>query len=90
MSTLKEKFDAQKGYCPKLGHHLTFKYCRSMQDGLPCPKVSDCWFEKFDITAYLKENYTAEEIDRFLAPPKSKLVSLAELIQKAQQQNKKG
>ena len=52
-----EKHDTEYGYCRKLGHHLHFKYCRSEQNGEPCGKIQDCWFEKFDVRTYMDEHY---------------------------------
>ena len=83
--TPKIDFDDQDCYCRILGHHLRFSYCRSCQDGDPCFKILDCWFDKFDVRKFMEENYTAEEIERFLRPPKPKVQTLVTLIQQAQQ-----
>lgn len=77
-------FDDLGCYCRILGHHLSFSYCRSCQDGAPCFKILDCWFDRFDVRKFIEENYTAEEIERFLQPPKPKVQTLMTLIQQAQ------
>ena len=79
-----ETYDKQHGYCPKLGHHLNFKYCRSEKGAEPCAKIYDCWFEKFDINTYMKQHF--EEIDhsRETSTVPNKMLTLLELIQKAQ------
>ncbi len=82
-------YDNEDLYCRKLGHHLKFEYCRKEHDGLPCPKIRDCWFEKLDIDGYLTQNFKPEEIAYIFEPPKPKISSLFELIQKAQQTAKK-
>jgi len=71
-----------------LGHHLTFAYCRQTASKQPCRKIFDCWFEKLDIGQFIKENFTKEQINTLLAPPKAKMVSLVELIQQAQKNAK--
>ncbi len=75
--------DEREGYCRKLGHHLTFVYCRTLKDGAPCEKILDCWFEKFDVRAFLEAHYTDEEIYPLSKPPVSKAASLIELIEQA-------
>ena len=82
-------FDDREGYCRLLGHHLRFSYCRSCQEGLPCSRILDCWFEKFDVRKFVEENFSAEEIEQFLKPPKPKVQTLMTLIQKAQERIKK-
>lgn len=78
-------FDDKEGYCRMLGHHLRFSYCRSCREGLPCFKILDCWFEKFDVRKFIEENFSAEEIEQFLKPPKPKVQTLMTLIQQAQE-----
>ena len=81
-------FDHEECYCRILGHHLTFSYCRSCQEGVPCFKVLDCWFDRFDVGKFIEDNYTAEEIVRFLQPPKPKVQTLLALIRQAQKRMK--
>ncbi len=85
MDSDKEKYDQLDLYCRKLGHHVTFAYCKQENFGKFCSKVRDCWFEKIPIDACLQANYEPEEIAHLFQPPKSKIVSIFELIQKAQQ-----
>lgn len=71
--------------CPRLGGPVTFQYCRtSADDGLPCWKIIDCWWEYFDVVTYLK-NDLPEDIFKKIAGarPKPKMQSLLELIQQA-------
>lgn len=76
-----EEFDNQNGYCSKLGHHIGFKDCWLVNNDLPCHKIINCWFEKLPAAEFVSKNYTHEQIDQFLAPPKSKIASLLEIIQ---------
>ena len=79
-----EKYDTEKIYCRMLGHHLKFEYCRKTAQGTPCRKIFDCWYAKFDIDSFMKENFTEEQIKNILTPPKPKMTSLIEMIQQAQ------
>jgi len=73
--------------CPRLGHQISFSYCRSENMGEPCFKTLDCWFEHFLVEEYLREELEPEDWDRlFRRPAKSKVQSLMELIE----QTKKG
>jgi len=76
--------DNKRIYCRMLGHHLTFAYCRQTASAQPCRKIFDCWSEKLDIEQFTKEHFTKEQIKTLLAPPKTKMVSLVELIRQAQ------
>jgi N utilization substance protein B len=71
--------------CPRLGGPIPFSYCKTAgDDGLPCFKTMDCWWEYFDIQAYLENTLSEKEMERFLstqAPPK--VASILELIEKA-------
>jgi hypothetical protein len=64
---------------------VTFAYCRQGGVKLPCRKILDCWFESFDVAEFVRAHYTPEQIDRFLAPPPPKLVSLYDLMRQAQE-----
>lgn len=72
--------------CPRLGHQINFPYCRSENSGLPCFKTLDCWFNHFDVHAYLKEKLSDEEFQKaFLKKGKPKVLSLLDLIEQAKQ-----
>ena len=68
-----------------LGHEIRFGYCRLLPEGRPCRLIVDCWQGSFDVMSYLRERYRPEEIESFLAPPKPKITSNLELIEKAKQ-----
>jgi hypothetical protein len=76
--------DDYKIRCPRLGHPISFSYCRSENMGSPCFKALDCWFEHFPVADYLQETLTPEEWDRaFQGMGKTKVMSLLELIEQA-------
>ncbi|AGF79160.1 hypothetical protein UWK_02624 [Desulfocapsa sulfexigens DSM 10523] len=86
---MKNEHDTREGYCKMLGHFLTFEYCRTANKGIPCSKVLDCWFEHFPIQEFISENYSATEQEKIFEPPKPKILSLAEILEQAQQRLKK-
>jgi hypothetical protein len=70
--------------CPRLGHQIYFSYCRSENQGLPCFKAIDCWYHHFPVKDHLEQILTPEEWENvFGSPPKPKMLSLLELIEKA-------
>jgi len=71
--------------CPRLGQQIHFSYCRQENLGLPCFKTPDCWHVHFQVVAYLKHELSAAEWqEAFEKPPTPKIISIAELIEKAQ------
>jgi hypothetical protein len=79
--------DAYPLRCPKLGHTVTFAYCRSESKGLPCFKTLDCWFQYFPVEVYLRGRLTKEEWETsFERPRPTKVQSLIELIEAAKKQ----
>jgi hypothetical protein len=73
--------------CPRLGHGLTFGYCRQEGRGKPCRLILDCWWERFDVRSFLQahlpEDAMAQVERASAAPPPSKVLSLVEMIQQA-------
>ncbi|MFP4444999.1 MAG: hypothetical protein ACLFPD_01970 [Desulfosudaceae bacterium] len=76
--------------CPRLGHQVRFSYCLACgEDEGPCWKVADCWWEYFDVVAYLRENYPEPVVTRLLtAQPPSKAASLVALVRQARERLK--
>ena len=71
--------------CARLGGPVPFSYCeKAGHDGQPCFKVADCWWQHFDVVAYLKQRLTAEELREVLERrPQPKLTGILEIIQQA-------
>jgi len=78
-------YDGLGRRCPKLGHEVTFEYCRSEGDDLPCKTVLSCWWDKFDVPRYLNTHLDAEQMARLQQPKPDKLTSLVDLIDQARQ-----
>ncbi len=85
---MSNRYDKEEGYCKILGHFLTFDYCRTSNKGLPCSKVLDCWFQQFPIQEFISEHYSKEEQEKIFEPPKAKILSLAEILEQAQERLK--
>jgi hypothetical protein len=74
--------------CPRLGGDVAFAYCMQCgENDAPCFKVCDCWWERFDVVAYLKARLSPEAFARIAVhrPPPDKVCSLVELIRQAQE-----
>ena len=78
-----EENDSRETYCRLLGHYLRFKYCRSVKNGLPCAKILDCWFETFLVKKFIEKHFSKNELETIFIPPKPKISSLLEAIEKA-------
>ena len=53
--------------CPRLGHQISFTYCRSENMGYPCFKTLDCWFQHFPVEEYLRKELTPDEWEKAFA-----------------------
>ena len=79
------RYDDREIRCPKLGHELTFAYCRREGGELPCFRVIRCWEGFFPVESFLRESLSPDARESFLRQtPPDKLTSLLDLIAKAQ------
>ena len=79
-----EEHDALIIRCLQLGGEVPFKYCRTMNEDLPCRRMMVCWEFRMEISKFLAEHYSIDQIQRALAPPtKTRLDTILELIEKA-------
>ena len=76
-------FDHLDIRCPLLGHPLTFSYCRSANPVEPCRKILDCWFTRFDVEGFVRENFPKETLEKIVCPPKPKMLSILEIARRA-------
>lgn len=77
------QFDDFERRCPILGHQIRFQYCRSSNQGHPCRKVLDCWFERFPVQHYFQDILSEEDFNNLGSPAKHKWLSLLDLIDQA-------
>ncbi len=85
---MKEQYDEKKGYCRMLGHTLAFRYCRTMNEGLPCHNVLNCWYERIDVEEYIAENYSKEQQRTIFEPPQTKMARLSEILNKLNKEDR--
>jgi hypothetical protein len=79
-----EEHDGLMIYCSQLGGEIPFRYCRTVTDGLPCRKILVCWEFRVEISRFLSDYYSSDQIERALAPPtKTRIETILELIEKA-------
>jgi hypothetical protein len=79
--------------CRRLGHEVTFGYCRQETRGTPCRLILNCWWEQFDVRSFLQANLPAEDMAQVEragdSPPPAKVLSLVDLIQQAKDRLKR-
>ncbi|MGZ3568762.1 MAG: hypothetical protein ACXU9W_08200 [Thermodesulfobacteriota bacterium] len=86
-----ESYDALIIYCPQLGGEIPFRYCRTGNEDLPCRRIMVCWEFRIEISKFLGEHYSIDQIERTLAPPtKTRLDTILELIEKAKRIKEEG
>ncbi|NCC95178.1 MAG: hypothetical protein EOM10_18260 [Opitutae bacterium] len=76
--------------CPRLGGPVRFAYCRqTAADGRVCPKILDCWWERFDVATLMREVLSEEDFARLTADhrPPNKVASLIDLIRQARERS---
>ncbi len=76
--------------CPQLGGEVPFRYCRILNEGLPCRRVILCWEFRMDISAFLREHYSLDQLHQALSPPsKTRYETIVELIERAKKLKEK-
>jgi len=86
-----EEYDALIIRCPMLGGEVPFRYCRTVNEELPCRKIIICWEFRIKIGEFLSEHYSLDQIERALAPSaKTRLDTILELIEKAKKKKEEG
>lgn len=79
-----EEHDNLATYCAQLGGEIPFRYCRTVNQNLPCRRILVCWEFRIEIAKFLTEHYSFEQIGRALAPlTKTKVETILDLIEKA-------
>ncbi len=86
-----EEHDALIIRCSQLGGEVPFKYCRTVSEGFPCRRIMVCWEFRLEISKFLSEHYSVDQIQSALSPPtKTRLDTLLELIESAKKIKEKG
>lgn len=81
-----EQHDDKQMRCPRVGGEVTFRFCRFENNMLPCRFIAGCWRMQLDINGFLAEHYSEEELDRIFVPPKPKMESLLDLMEKVRRE----
>jgi len=86
-----EEHDSLIIRCPLLGGEVPFRYCRTVNEELPCRKIIICWEFRFEITKFLSEYYSLEQMQRALAPPtRTRVQTILEMIERAKKIKEEG
>jgi hypothetical protein len=84
-----EELDKFEMRCPRLGHQISFSYCRREGGNLPCSRAIQCWAALLPVEAFFRANIGEEAYTRcFELPLKPKMISLVELIEQAKRKEK--
>jgi hypothetical protein len=79
-----EVFEDKHIRCPRLGHQISFHYCRREAGDQPCSRALTCWAPHFRVEDYFRRSMSGEEFERcFGVPPKDKMSTLLELVEQA-------
>ncbi len=85
-----EIYDSLITHCPQLGDEIPFRYCRIVNENIPCRRIVACWELRIEISRFLDEHYSLAELQRALSPPaKTKIESILELVEKAKETTNK-
>lgn len=87
---MSEQYDDKTMRCPRVGGEITFRFCRFENNMLPCRFIAGCWQGQMDIEAFLDEHYSEEDLNRIFAPPKPKMESLVDLMEKVKKEKQNG
>jgi hypothetical protein len=86
-----EEHDALVIRCPQLGGEVPFRYCRIVNENLPCQRIMVCWEFRMEISKFLGDHFSIDQIQRAFAPPtKTRLDTILELIEKAKKIKEEG
>ncbi len=78
-----EQHDEKTIRCPRVGGEVNFRFCRFENNMLPCRWIVGCWQMQMDINKFLEDHSSREEQERIFVPPRPKIESLVDLIEKA-------
>ena len=74
------QYDDEIIYCRRLGHDLTFAYCRRGSRGLPCAAILGCWRERLPVSEILTAQFSPEELAQAFRPPQDKLSNILDIV----------
>ncbi len=78
-----DQYDDKTIRCPRVGGEVNFRFCRFENNMLPCRWIVGCWEMRVDMNKFMTDHYSKEEMDRIFTPPRPKIESLLNLVEKA-------
>ncbi len=79
-----EEHDSLNIRCLQLGGEVPFRYCRTVNEDLPCRRIMVCWEFRVEIGKFLRDHYSVDQIERALASPRrNRIETILELIEEA-------
>ncbi len=78
-----DQYDDKTIRCPRVGGEVNFRFCRFENNMLPCRWIVGCWEMRMDMNKFMTDHYFKEEMDRIFTPPRPKIESLLNLVEKA-------
>jgi hypothetical protein len=82
-----DRYDDLITYCPQLGGEVPFRYCRTVNERLPCRRIFSCWEFRLDVEQFVKEHYSEAQRDRAFSPPtKTRIETILEIAERAKRE----
>jgi len=78
-----DQYDDKTIRCPRVGGEVNFRFCRFENNMHPCRWMVGCWEMRVDMNKFMTDHYSKEEMDRIFTPPRPKIESLLNLVEKA-------
>ena len=82
-----EENDTRSTRCRRLGHTVTFRYCRTEASGRLCSNILNCWWEEFAVEAFLKAHAPGDLEEMLARKPQAKVTTILDLIERAQRKD---
>jgi hypothetical protein len=79
-------FDHIEMRCPQLGGEVTFRFCRTLSEGLPCPRALVCFESRFPVEQFFRSALREETFRRiFLSTPPGRVEKLLQTVSEAKE-----
>lgn len=81
---MEDAYDRLETRCPRLGHEVTFAYCRREAGDLPCSRAMACWEDRIPVAAFFAESLGKQNWERYRGrKERDKITTLLEIIEAA-------